>query len=261
MPLRFRQFIDLPPHTEGGFDHADVHPPSGKVYVAHTALGQVEIIDGEEGRHLATVSDCPEASGVLYAPELDVMVAAARGAGRVLLLEASSGALVRTADVGPKPNGLAWDPGRCRLLVADVQDFQARLLDPTTGEILASTVLPGRPRWCVYDPVDQCFWVNIREPAGIAVLGAATGALTAFVPVASAGPHGLALDEAADRLFVACDSGDVLVVQRATRTSQARVPIGGEPDVIWLNTRRQRLYLAMGHPGLLQVLDTQTMVI
>ncbi|HWE64379.1 MAG TPA: hypothetical protein VHB98_21920, partial [Chloroflexota bacterium] len=43
--------------------------------------------------------------------------------------------------------------------------------------------------------------------------------------------------------------------------SQARVPIGGEPDVIWLNTRRQRLYLAMGHPGLLQVLDTQTMVI
>ena len=46
MPLQFRASIALPPHEAGGFDHADVHTLSGRVFVAHTALGQVEIIDG-----------------------------------------------------------------------------------------------------------------------------------------------------------------------------------------------------------------------
>ena len=71
MPLQFRQSIDLPPHETGGFDHADVHTPSGHVFLAHTALGQVEMSDGVQGARVGTVSGCPEASGVLYAPEAD----------------------------------------------------------------------------------------------------------------------------------------------------------------------------------------------
>ncbi len=66
MTLELRDTIALPPHERGGFDHADVHPPSGRVFVAHTALGQVEILDGAVGTHAGTVPDCPEASGMLY---------------------------------------------------------------------------------------------------------------------------------------------------------------------------------------------------
>jgi len=64
--------------------------------------------------------------------------------------------------------GLAWDAGRGRLLVADVEDFRARLVEPTTGDLLASAELPGRPRWCVYDRRGDRFLVNIREPACVA---------------------------------------------------------------------------------------------
>src|SRR5579859_2475712 len=115
MTLQIRQTIDIPPRQAGGFDHADVHPASGRVFVAHTAFGQVEILDGEHGRHERTVPDCPEASGIVYAPEVDWMFAAARGAGTILVLSAS-GDLVRTIAVGARPNGLAWDPGRRQLL-------------------------------------------------------------------------------------------------------------------------------------------------
>lgn len=46
MVLKFNSYIRLPFHSSGGFDHADVHLQSGTVFVAHTANGTVEIIDG-----------------------------------------------------------------------------------------------------------------------------------------------------------------------------------------------------------------------
>jgi DNA-binding beta-propeller fold protein YncE len=261
MSLRLRQTIDVPPHEAGGFDHADVHPSSGRVFVAHTAFGQVEILDGEAGRHERTVPDCPEASGVLYAPAVDWMFAAARGTGAILVLQAASGDLVRTIAVGARPNGLAWDPGHRHLLVADVQDNQARIVDPVAGSVVATTHLPGRPRWCVYDPSGDRFWVNIREPAVVVALAASTGILTASVPVAAAGPHGLALDDEPGRLYVACDSGDLVVLDRATGATLASVAIAGEPDVVWLNSRRKRLYVAIGKPGILQAVDLERLLI
>jgi DNA-binding beta-propeller fold protein YncE len=256
MSLQLRHTIDVPPHEAGGFDHADVHPASGRVFVAHTAFGQVEILDGEAGRHQRMVPGCPEACGVLYAPEVNWMVAAARGTGALLVLTAS-GDLVRTIAVGARPNGLAWDASRRQLLVADVQDNQARIVDPVAGRVVATAPLPGRPRWCAYDRAEDRFWVNIREPAAVVALAGGTGALTASVPVAGAGPHGLALDEESGRLYVACDSGDLVVLDRATGATLASMPIGGEPDVIWLNSRRKRLYVAIGKPGVLQAVDLE----
>ena len=46
MPLRHRGFIELPAHAKpGGFDHAAVHEPTGRIYVAHTANDAVDVID------------------------------------------------------------------------------------------------------------------------------------------------------------------------------------------------------------------------
>ncbi len=261
MTLQFRQAIDLPPHETGGFDHADVHRPSGRVFLAHTALGQVDIIDGGAGTYVAATPDCPEASGVLCPPDTDLVFAAARGAGRVLVLEAPTGTLLRTLDAGSRPNGLAWNPTRQRLLVADVQDYQARLLDPETGRVVTAVELPGRPRWCLYDRQGDRFLVNIADPARVVVLSADTLTPAPPLPVAHQGPHGLALDDATGRLFVACDSEDLAVLDRVSGAVLHTLPIAGPPDVLWLNASRQRLYIAMGSPGVVQVLDTRTMTL
>ena len=45
MALGHLGFIDLPAHaTAGGFDHAAVHEPTGRIYVAHTANDAVDVI-------------------------------------------------------------------------------------------------------------------------------------------------------------------------------------------------------------------------
>lgn len=259
--LTFSGTVALPPHPSGGFDHGDVHLETGRVFVAHTALGTVDVIDGERTVHRATIRGCPEASGVLCAQEAGLVFAAARGAGIVLIIDAMSETVTRTTTVGPKPNGLAWTPRDGRLLVADVQDFRARLVDPERASVIADAELPGRPRWCVYDRRRDRFLVNIREPACVAVLDARTLATQARWPVASAGPHGLDLDPAHDRALVACDGGKAVALDLASGREIAAVAIPGEPDAIWYNADRERLYVAIGRPGLIAVIDTREMAV
>jgi DNA-binding beta-propeller fold protein YncE len=247
--------VDLPPHAAGGFDHGDVHLATGRVFVAHTANGTLDVIDGPRLAFERTIGGCPEASGVLCAQEAGLVFAAARGAGTVLVLDAASCQVQRELRVGPRPNGLAWDARRGQLLVADVEELTARLVDPRTGQEVARVALPGRPRWCVHDTARDRFLVNVREPACVVALAGGTAAPPARLAVAAAGPHGLDLDRVGGRAFVACDGGEVVVLDLAGDREVGRVPIAGEPDAVWYNAARARLYVAIGRPGVLDVVD------
>ncbi|MFL5658870.1 MAG: YncE family protein [Ktedonobacteraceae bacterium] len=219
------------------------------------------MVDGERLRHLVTILDCPEASGVLAAQDDALIFAAARGAGKLLVIDAVSTTVIRTVAVGSRPNGLAFDPLRKHLLVADVQDNTARLIDPKVGRVIASVPLPGRPRWAVYHAAGERFLVNIREPAVVAVLSASTFELVGQFTVSGVGPHGLDLDREGRRAFVACDGGSVVTLDISKGLELAQVPIAGTADAIWHNHRTARLYVAIQDPGVIDVINTETMTV
>ena len=259
--LTLRKYINLPSHSQGGFDHGDVHKSSGRVFVAHTANGTIEVIDGERGQHMGTMSGCSEARGVCCAQDEGIVFAASRGSGKILLIDAGKGTWMSEVVVGSKPNGLAWDTRRKRLLVADVQDCHARLVDPLSQEILATTKLPGRPRWCVYHHDLGLFLVNIRDPAGLAILSAETFVQQNFLRVSAPGPHGLDIIEGTGQALVACDGKAVVVLDIKTGDEITTIPISGEPDVIWYNVLRERLYCAVGKPGVIEVIDMKRLTV
>jgi hypothetical protein len=232
--------IDVPPGETGGFDHGDVDEKSGLAFVAHTAFDCVEVIDGPGGRHVLTVAGCPEASGVAAAPTVGLMFAAARGAGRVLVLEAASGNRVGELSAGFRPNGCAWNPTTKQLLVADVQDNQARLVDVETGSLNATTHLPGRPRWAAHDDGQRRFLINISDPACVAVIDE-SGELVTTWPVDAAGPHGMALDQSTKAAFIACDNAELITLNLVSGAEISRLTIAGPPDVLWYNPSKSAL--------------------
>ena len=259
--LLFSQHASLPPHQSGGFDHADVHLESGRVYVAHTATGTVEVIDGESAKHMATIAGCPEASGVICAQNDNLVFAAARGAGKILVIDALANCVLCEVQAGSMPNGLAWDSRRKQLLVADVEDNHARLIDPYSKKLVFAVKLAGRPRWAAYSRKLDRLLVNIREPAGVAILAPENMLQESFLPVSIAGPHGLEVDDRNGIAYVACDGGAVVVLDISRGNEQAVVRIGGGPDAVWLNTERHRLYCAIGKPGVIEVIDTQKTIV
>jgi DNA-binding beta-propeller fold protein YncE len=253
----------LPPGKSGAFDHGDVDPNTGRIFVAHTEFGTLDVIDPSSLVATAAIPGCPDGSGVVCAGDQRLVFAASRGSAKVLMIDADRLQVVGELKVGPKPNGLAWDDDRGQLLVADVDpsDQAARLIRVGSKEMVAVKRLPGRPRWCVFDAGGDRFLVNIREPASVVTIAAASGEITDSWSISSAGPHGLDIDRHRRRAFVACDDGQLLVVDLASGQILDSIAISGEPDAIWFNERRQRLYVGIGRPGLLDVVDTERAVL
>ena len=267
MALKHVGYIDLPPHGKpGAFDHAAVHRRSRRVYVAHTANDAIDVIDGATLRYVSSIPDLTGVAGALVSDEHDLVFTSNRGENTVGIFSASDTAIVAKVGVGVRPNGLAYDLGRRRLLAANVGDpaipgsFTVSVVDVGRGTRIAEIPVAGRTRWTVFDPDADIFHVNIADPPQVAAVDSTDPVrVRRIVTIPSAGPHGLDLDRATRRLFCACDASELVVIHADSGQILSQVAIGGVPDVVFFNAALRRLYVAIGDPGLIEVFDTDAM--
>ncbi len=88
-----------PRRLTGGYDLAGVHMPSGKVHIAYTVNG-TEVVDGEQLSQIKAIRGRLEGRGVLCAQEHGLVIAAARGVGKILVIEAADDRAVREVHAG-----------------------------------------------------------------------------------------------------------------------------------------------------------------
>ena len=243
-------FIPVAPGAEPGFDHADVYQPGRRMYVAHTGADRVDVLDCAQQTFLRSLPDLPGVAGVLVDEEHDLLFTSDRGAARVSVFRCSDETLLGRVAVGPHPNGLAYD--RRRLYAFNLgepvgENCTASVVDIDAMGVVAELSLPGRPRWALYDEERDRIYANIRDPAEIAVIDCDRSAIERALPVPSAGPHGLWLD--AGRLFCAADGGSLVVLDRDSGKVVEQLPLPGVPDVVMLDSELQRVYVAVGDPG------------
>src|SRR5881275_399224 len=214
MALMHAGFIPLPPGPRPGFDHADTwrSPSSGEVrlYVAHTGADRIDVIDCATNTYLRALPDLPAVAGVLIDNEHDLLFSSDRGCARVSIFRCSDEQLLGQVEVGPHPNGLAYDRRRRRLYSFNLgeplgENCTASLVDLESMRVIGELPLPGRPRWAVYDPERDVVYANIQRPAQIVVIDCERAAIMRTIDVPSDGPHGLWLDSG--RLFCAADGG------------------------------------------------------
>jgi hypothetical protein len=225
-------FIDLPAGAKPGFDHADVYRAGRRIYVAHTGADRVDVLDCAQHRFLRSLPGLPGVAGVLVDEAGDLLFTSDRGAARVSVFRCSDEALLGRVEVGPHPNGLAYDRRRRRLYAFNLgepsgENCTASVVDVDSLEVVEELSLPGRPRWALYDEERDRIYVNIRAPAEIAVIDCERVAIEHALPVPSAGPHGLWLD--GGRLFCAADVGSLVVLDRDNGNVVEQLPLPGCP--------------------------------
>jgi DNA-binding beta-propeller fold protein YncE len=258
-------FIPIPQGSQPGFDHADVFRPpapgTSRLYVAHTGADCIDVIDCATQTHLRALTGLPGVAGVLIDSEHDLLFSSDRGCARVSIFRCSDERLLGQVGVGQRPNGLAYDPGRRHLYVFNIgdppgQNCTASVAAVDDLEVISTIPLSGRPRWAIYDAATDRVFANIQQPAEIVVVDAKTMQLIGSLPVPAAGPHGLALD--GDWLYCAADSGELVALHKETGSVRGVVKLLGEPDVIMRDQRLARLYVAVGDPGVVHVVDERT---
>jgi DNA-binding beta-propeller fold protein YncE len=267
MPLHLIQKIELPEHVgQGGFDHAAIHEGTGRLYVAHTINNVLDVIDCAADRYLRSIPNLPGVAGALVCEARNQIFTSNRGENTVGIFHIDQEGEMVKVPVGIRPNGLSFDPGRGHLLAANVGDpaiagsFTLSVVDIQSGKMLASIPAPGRTRWTVYDRQEDAFYVNIADPAQIVVVDAkAADHIARIIDVPAAGPHGLDLDAATQRLFCACDGKKLVTLNPVTGQVINQLDLSGIPDVIFFNAALKHLYVAIGDPGVIDVFDTTAM--
>src|SRR4051812_38480437 len=152
MPLKTIGTIAIPHAAGSAFDHGAFDATSRRVFIAHTARDCLEVIDHDEGKHIATLPGFPGAAGAV-ADDGQVLVTN-RGSASVALLDATSletGAVFRT---GGRPNGAAIlaRPGLAlAACIGEDGEIPTLQLFHLRSREHVSIDLPGRPRWCITD--------------------------------------------------------------------------------------------------------------
>lgn len=264
MSLDLLGYIELPENLKpGGFDHAAVHCGLGRLYVAHTANDSLDVIDSAQDRYLHSIPGLTGVAGALVSDQQDLLFTSNRGENTVGIFSPDDEANVAKVAVGIRPNGLAYDPVKSLLLAANVGDpdipdsFTVSIVNVKEQRRVASVRVPGRTRWAVFDAQSEVFYVNIAEPAQVVVVASRKPDRVArTIPIAAPGPHGLDLDSEHRRLFCACDSKQLVILEADSGKELKQLELSGPPDVIFLNQRLKHLYIAIGDPGVVDVFDT-----
>jgi DNA-binding beta-propeller fold protein YncE len=257
-------FVAVPPGPAAAFDHADVWlgDSGSRMYVAHTGADRIDVIDCAAGTFLRSLEDLPGVAGVLIDQEHDLLFSSDRACARVSIFRCSDEALLGRVEVGQHPNGLAYDRRRRRLYAFNLgeplgESCTASIVDLEAMALIAELPLPGRPRWALYDEERDRVYANIRNPAEIAVIACEPVEIAQTLAVPSSGPHGLWRD--AGRLFCAADGGALLVLERDTGDLLESLPLPGVPDVVMHDAGLNRLYVAIGDPGVVCSFDSASL--
>jgi DNA-binding beta-propeller fold protein YncE len=224
------------------------------------------VIDCVQDRYIESIPGLTAVAGALVSEPRDLIFTTNRGENTVSVFAPGDERNAFKIGVGIGPNGVAFDPKRGLLVVANVGDpaisnsHTASVVDIGRKERVAEIKVPGRTRWAIYDPATETFFINIASPARIVAIDAGDPSkISKEYVVPAEGPHGLDLDPATGRLFCACDAGILFAIDAASGRVLGDVPLSGAPDVIFLNQRTGRLYGAIGDPGVIDVIDITAM--
>ena len=260
MGLRLVGDVELPAHLgEGGFDHAAIHHRRNRLYVAHTANDAVDVIDTRADRYVRSITGLKGVAGALVDEGQDLVFTSNRGENTVGIFSPQSEDTVEKVPAGLRPNGLAYDSDRGVLLCANVGDPNSpsvTLIDVRAPRTLVTIPMPGRTRWAIFDPERRLFFVNIADPPVIVVVGPESdGNIERRIDVPARGPHGLEIDPSGHRLFCACDEGKLVSIDSGSGEIRGVLDLSGSPDVVFLSQSLAHLYVAIGDPGLIDVID------
>jgi DNA-binding beta-propeller fold protein YncE len=154
-----------------------------------------------------------------------------------------------------KETGSIALPGECDAILFDAKDRRIYItndngktlwaVDPDAKKIVAAIPVAAEPGCMAHDAATDRIYLAGTATSQVSVIDTKTNSVVATWPTApAAGPHGLALDAAHGRIFVAGDNGQLVAIDTKTGRIIASAPISEHVDQIAFDAEFRRVYCA-----------------
>jgi DNA-binding beta-propeller fold protein YncE len=141
---------------------------------------------------------------------------------------------------------IPYAPDVHKLYVSDENGGTDTVIDIRANRPVATIRIGGVIGNTQYDAETRHIFVNAQTKSELVEIDPATDTVVRRLPVPGAkGTHGLLIDSASHRAFIACEGNDRLVVlDLRTQKALASFSVAKDPDVLALDPGRQDLYVA-----------------
>jgi YVTN family beta-propeller protein len=248
---------DIPlPGDASRLDYASGDFARARLYIAHLGAGTVIVVDTKNAVAVAQIPDVAAVHGVLAVPSLGRVYASATGTNEVVAIDEVTNKIIARMPGGMYPDGMAYDPDTKELFVSDEDGGTETVLDVVNNHRVATIPLGGAVGNTQYDPISKHVFVDVQTRNELVELDPRSVTVTARYHLADCvNDHGLLIDAAERRAYIACDgNARLLTFDLRTRAVIDSHSVGSEPDVLALDARARRLYVA-AESGIVSVFD------
>jgi DNA-binding beta-propeller fold protein YncE len=246
-PLRLRTLAGVP---LGGratrLDYASVDADRQLLFIAHLGDGEVIAVDTQARRLVKRIANVSQVHGVLAIPDLGRVYASATGTNEVVAIDEKSLQITARMPGGTYPDGLAYSPETHKVCVSDEHGGTDTVIDVLTNTRVATVQIGGVIGNTQYDAGSQHMFINAQSSTELVEVDPRNDTIVRRIKIPGAqGNHGLLIDSASRRAFIACEGNDrLIVIDLRTGAALAQFPVAKDPDVLAFDAQRQKLYVA-----------------
>ncbi|HSP45611.1 MAG TPA: hypothetical protein VLO30_06430 [Chthoniobacterales bacterium] len=253
-PLRLEQTIALT-RVEGRIDHLDIDVAGDRLFVCALGNNSVEILDLRKGERVRSMAGLGAPQGLAYVPGLDRLLVANDKDGLCQIYDAKSWQSIGTISLEDDADNVRYDSVHKEILVGFGNGGIA-VINAESGKQTGSITLAAHPEAFVLEKQGCRIFANLPNVRQVAVIDRDKREVTTTWKLEGASANfPMALDESSRRLFVACrNPAKLVVLDTQSGVTIANVDISGDPDEVFFDARRRRLYVFCGE-GFVDVID------
>lgn len=237
--------IDLPGPPGQRFDYMRIDDAGRRLFVTHLGAGQIYVVSLGDLSVTGTITGTPRVEDVAHVPELNRLYTSTWGDNTIGVVDLATLAVVDRIPTANKPDGIEYAAAVGKVYVSNELARVVSVIDVRSNQTVKTIRFPSETGMPRYDAAAGKVYVNLQDIDMLAVIDARTDAVEAEIALPGcSGNHGMALDVAKRRAFVACQGNNVLVVVDLDRRQIiARFNIGRGSDFVDFDAALGRIYV------------------
>jgi DNA-binding beta-propeller fold protein YncE len=251
-PIKLIQTYELPAEVKGNFDHFGIDLKGGRLFATPEGYHGVVVFDLKTGKLVRKIDGIGKPHAVLYREDLNRIYITDGDAGDLKIFDGTTYKLVSSVKLLEDADSIGYDPATKHLYIdnggGDVHQTYSMLsvVDTTSGAKLADLKIDGDTLEAMaLEKSTPKMYVNNRAKNQVSVVDRDKRELVASWPVTLCKNNvAMALDEANHRLFIACRTSQIAVLDTQTGKEITSFAITKGVDDITYDAVSKRIYAA-----------------
>ena len=249
-PLKLVQTYKLSADVKGNFDHFAIDVSGNRLFATPEAYKAVLVFDIKTGNLIHKITGIEKPHAILYREDLKRLYVTDGDAGDLKIVDSVSYKVLSSVKLLEDSDSIGYDPATKYLYIdnggGDVHQTYSMLsvVDTTAGAKLADIKIDGDTLEAIaLEKSSPKIYVNNKAKSQVDVIDREKRVLVASWPVTKAKTNvAMAYDEANHRLFIACRSGGIVVLDTQTGKEITVLSITKGVDDLVYDAPSKRLY-------------------